>query len=156
MKIQEQDLFHGAAITQIVEFVNGNDLSITKAENKFGHYIINNRIHIVMKYRSNNRSPWRFGFSLNEIGLINATLKEKRDIFLVLICGSTTICVLNRAEIEECINVLSDIEQWISVSSKYGSSLWINGSKAKIQYSIRHNDYPRKLFEIGDDNIEKR
>ncbi|MDM5337364.1 hypothetical protein QUF84_09070 [Fictibacillus enclensis] len=150
MKIQEHDLFRGAALSQLIEYAEEKAISICKVNNRFGHYMVNNHKNIFIKYRSNNRSPWRFNFSNTELKRISDIILEKKELYIVLICGSFSICVLDSFEVDSCVNIYGTTEQWISVSAKYGSSLWVKGSKGKIDYSIRHSDYPGKLFNMED------
>ena len=148
MHIQEQDLFHGAVLTQLVEFADS--ITIKKNKNEFGHYIINGSINIIVKYRSSRRSPWRFGFSENEIKIMQQMFADEEVLYLVLVCGSRTICVLNKDELNSVINVFSS-DSWITVESRYGSSMWVRGSGGRLDCSIRHNDFPKKLFEFAEE-----
>lgn len=71
MKIQEQDRFHGAALTQIVEHKSFKALN--RASAKYGHYLVNADRHVFTKYSKATRSPWSFTFQ----PLISRPFKRK-------------------------------------------------------------------------------
>lgn len=48
MKIQDQDLYHGAALTQIVEHASFKALN--RGSEKYGHYLVNKDQHVFIKY----------------------------------------------------------------------------------------------------------
>ncbi len=56
MKIQEQDIYHGAALTQIAEHESFKALN--KGSERYGHYLINADCHVFIKYSKAAVSPW--------------------------------------------------------------------------------------------------
>ena len=57
-KIQKQDLYHGAALTQIVEHPTFKALN--RASKNYGHYLVNADREVFVKYSASSSSPWGF------------------------------------------------------------------------------------------------
>lgn len=143
LKIQESDLFHGAVLTQITEYAGS--VTIAKDNEKFGSFIIDDEVLILLKYRTGNKSPWTFNLSSQDKTVFRETSSDNR-IFLILVCGSQTICVLSHEEVSFLVSYCDDGDCWISISAKHSSSLWVKGSQGSLNYSIRHSDFPKKIF----------
>jgi hypothetical protein len=56
MKIQEQDIYHGPGLVQIVEHKSFKALN--RASSKYGHYLINTDRHVFAKYSTKKKTPW--------------------------------------------------------------------------------------------------
>lgn len=147
MKIQEKDLFHGAAITQIVEHPSFKALN--RVGDKYGYYSINHDTRIFIKYRSNPRSPWAFTFQPGELEVIKASL-DKTVVFLCLVCGQYTVCALDGDEIKSAVDVDADGSQWVRVESRERGSMRVRGTKGEINHAIAHNSFPDKVFERAE------
>jgi len=102
MKIQEQDQYHGAALTQIVEHESFKALN--RASEKYGHYLVNTDKHVFVKYRTANRSPWTFTVQPDELAAIKTETDQDHEVFLCLVCGGKTVCALNSEEIKNVID----------------------------------------------------
>jgi hypothetical protein len=145
MKIQEKDLFHGAALTQIVEHKSFKALN--RATTKYGHYLVNTDRHVFVKYRKPNKSPWQHTFSDDEVAAIAAEIEKGHAVFLCLVCGNTTICALNTSEIQTLLNVnASSGQQWIRVDIPKGGSCRVSGSNGDLERTVPHNSFPKKVF----------
>jgi hypothetical protein len=72
MKIQEKDLFHGAALTQIVEHESFKALN--KADEKYGHYQVNHDRRLLVKHSkatsNTGTQTWSFSFKPDDIGIL--------------------------------------------------------------------------------------
>lgn len=145
MKIQEQDRFHGAALTQIVEHESFKALN--KASEKYGHYLINTDRHIFVKYRKPDFSPWTFTLQPDELSAIQSEAEANHIVFLALVCGSTTVCALTRHEINSIIDTVSTAQQWIRISVPKGGSCHVSGSMGELTRTVPHNSFPNKIFE---------
>lgn len=145
MKIQEQDIYHGAALTQIVEHPSFKALN--KVDEKYGHYLINLDKRIFVKYRTNEKSPWTFTLLPQEIEAIKTDINIGANVFLCLICARETVCAIDIKEVRILVDLDSDKPQWIKVDSVAKGSMWLSGSKGKLTYSIRHNLFPNGLFQ---------
>ncbi|ASS73622.1 hypothetical protein CIG75_00600 [Tumebacillus algifaecis] len=146
MRIREQDFFHGAALTRIVEHQSFKALN--KADERYGHYLINADTRIFVKYRSNEESPWQFNFTATELEGIREDLVAGARVFLCLVCGETTICALDSEEITTLLDINSTVQQRISVEVRQvRGSMWLSGSLGNLDRSIPHNAFPNKLFQ---------
>lgn len=145
MKIQEQDRFHGAALTQIVEHESFKALN--KASEKYGHYLINTDHHVFVKYRKPESTPWSFTVQPDELKAISSELMAGHTVYLALVCGTTTICALTSDEIQAVINLSVTASQWIRVDIPKGGSCHVTGSAGALKRTVPHNSFPNKLFE---------
>jgi hypothetical protein len=145
MKIQEQHLYHGAALTQIVQHQSFKALN--RASEKYGHYLVNTDRHVFVKYRTNDKSPWQYTFSPEELSTIDDEIKHKKRVFLCLVCGQTTVCALDADQIQVVLDLTKKEQQWIRVEVPSGSSCHVSGSKGKLEKTVPHNSFPDKVFE---------
>jgi len=144
MQIQEQDIFHGAALTQIVEHKSFKALN--RATAKYGHYLVNTDRHVFVKYRKPNRSPWQHTLSEDDIAGISAEITNGHAVFLCLVCGTTTVCALNSTEIGTILDLGGSRQQWIRIEIPKGGSCHVSGSKGKLKRTVPHNSFPEKIF----------
>lgn len=145
MKIQKHDLYHGAALAQIVK--HRSFKAINRASAKYGHYVVNTNRYLFVKYTAARRSPWRFLLHSDEIEGIKAEVEKKRNyVYLCLVCGRKTICALKRSEIKKVIDLSSDIPQWIQVKSPKGGRCHVCGSNGSLKYTVPHSSFPDKVI----------
>lgn len=150
MKIQKQDIYHGAALLQIIEHSSFTALNKT-ADKKYGHYRINANINIFIKYCSNTASPWTFNFQPLELEAIEKDYNSIEVVYLCLVCGHNTVCTIQKWQIESLLDLSSDRQQTISIEvrAKKGS-LWPTGSYGPLNKSIPHNLFPNIIFESNE------
>lgn len=144
MQTQEKDLFHGAALTQIVDHESFKALN--RASTKYGHYLVNTDRHVFVKYRKPNKSPWQHTLSSEDVGAISSEIRKGHSVFLCLVCGSTTVCALNTSEIKTVLDLAAEGQQWIRVEIPRGGSCHVSGSKGKLKRTVPHNSFPNKVF----------
>ncbi len=144
MKIQEQDLYHGAALTQIAEHKSFKALN--RGSTKYGHYLVNTDRHFFIKYRKPTRSPWQHTLSADEMKALIAACKKQEHVWLCLVCGNVTICALNKAEISTVLDLTSAAQQWVKVEVPQGGSCHVSGSNGALSKVVPHNSFPEKLF----------
>lgn len=144
MKIDQKDLYHGAALTQITEYAGFKALN--KADAKYGHYIVNTDRRILMKYSSAEGS-WHFSFNADDLATVKKDFKAKGKVFVVMVCGADTICILDRAEIETLLDFTGD-QQSIAVHYPKGGGLRVENRTLgkKLAHKIPHNAFPEKIF----------
>jgi len=145
MKIQKKDLFHGSALTQIVE--DPLFTALNKADEKYGHYQINHNKRLLVKHTSSNNSPWSFTLQPDDIDTVIGDISSDQQSFLCLICGETTICILTTEEFEQIIDTSENKAQWVKVDCPPGSGMRVSGTAGSIRSIIAHNAFPKKLFE---------
>ncbi|HEY6094790.1 MAG TPA: hypothetical protein VIU93_07535 [Gallionellaceae bacterium] len=144
MKIQEQDRFHGAALTQIVEHESFKALN--RASPKYGHYLVNTDRHVFAKYSKATRSPWSFTFQPNDLKSIQAEISAGNTVFLCLVCGTTTVCALTEEEFSKLIDLAFPSAQWVRVEVPSGGSCHLSGSLGSLKRTVPHNSFPEKVF----------
>ena len=145
MKIQKKDLFHGSALTQIVE--NPLFTALNKADEKYGHYQINHDKRLLVKHTSNDKAPWSFTLQPDDIDTVVADISSDQKSFLCLVCGQTTICILTTEEFEQLVDTNGKTAQWIKVDCRPGSGMRVSGSAGSIKAVIAHNAFPKKIFD---------
>ena len=148
MKIQPKDFFHGAALTQIVE--HQSFTALNKADDKYGHYLINANIRLLVKYSSPSDSPWQFTFNASDLKSISEDVAvDGIEFFACLVCGTETVCLLTKQQLSSVIDVYTEDAQWIRVQvPSAGMSMRVKGSTAMLDKTIAHNAFPKGLFEI--------
>lgn len=144
MKIQTQDLYHGAVLTQITEHPSFKALN--KADSLYGHYLVNHDTRLFVKYLSKATSPWNFKFSVNEMQSIQNDMQLTRNVFLCLVCGQETICSLNIQEFSNLIDLTSTENQSIIVEVPPNGSMHVKGTLGDLDRTLRHNSFPEKIF----------
>ncbi|WP_144401691.1 hypothetical protein [Isoalcanivorax pacificus] len=144
MKIQEQDFYHGAALTQIAEHPSFKALN--KGSSRYGHYLVNADCHIFIKY-SRSSGPWSFTFTSDQLEPLCNVQNSQADLFVCLVCGEETICVLNKEQLEVVIDMALTDSQWIRVEVPPGGRCRVSGSKGKLGKTVPHNTFPSCLFD---------
>ncbi|MEB1809567.1 MAG: hypothetical protein LPK26_20105 [Bacillaceae bacterium] len=144
MKIQTQDLYHGAVLTQITE--HSSFKALNKVDSQYGHYLVNHDTRLFVKYLTKQSSPWNFKFSYSELQSIQSDMESTARVFLCLVCGSETICALNIQEFSNLIDVTSSENQSIIIDVPAGGSMHVKGTAGKLSKSLPHNSFPNKLF----------
>jgi hypothetical protein len=144
MKIQEQHLYHGAALTQIAEHKSFKALN--RASAKYGHYLINTDRHVFIKYRKNSTTPWQHILSADEMNSLIAACKMNEHVLLCLVCGNVTICALDKTEIFTVLDLTSTAQQWVKIEIPKGGSCHVSGSNGALVKVVPHNSFPDKAF----------
>ena len=72
MKVQEQDIYHGTALMQIVE--HRSFKALNRASKEYGHYLINTDRKVFAKYATTKRSSWQFTFQLKDLAAISSAV----------------------------------------------------------------------------------
>ncbi|MCV7402181.1 hypothetical protein H7K24_18760 [Mycobacterium fragae] len=101
MKIDRQDLYHGAALLQIIEDGRGPVISRMWPEPYYRVLVgidgekEDNR-YLYIKYISRNLEPFRFSFTKHERKFLEDEFLERSGpVFIVLVCGTSYVCVLD-------------------------------------------------------------
>jgi hypothetical protein len=83
MKIQEQDIYHGPALMQIVEAPSFKALNKTD-DGIYGHYAVNKNHRLFVKYATARVSPWKFQFDVKAKKAISADVDSGAKTFVCL------------------------------------------------------------------------
>lgn len=144
MKIQDQDIYHGTALTQVVQ--HDSFKALNRASGKYGHYLVNKDQHLFVKYRTNRKSPWSFTLQPDELDAIRKEVKLKKFVFLCMVCGAATVCALTHEELQSIVDIASSTPQWIKVTVPKGGSCHVTGSIGALDRVVPHNAFPEKIF----------
>jgi hypothetical protein len=144
MKITEQDFYHGAALTQIVEHKSFKALN--RASSKYGHYIVNTDRHVFVKYRTASKSPWQHTLSAADVKAIATAIESSDKVWLCLVCGDHTICALDKDEIQTVLDLAATNQQWVRVDVPKGGSCRVSGSHGSLKRKVPHNSFPDKVL----------
>ena len=145
MRIQAKDLFHGAALTQIVE--HPSFTALNKVDEKYGHYLVNANIRLLVKYSSPSSSPWQFTFNENDLNSIcDDIMGEGVNFFTCLVCGTETVCLLSVEQLRAVIDLNAEESQWVRVEIPAGKSMRVKGSTGTLRRTIAHKAFPSDLF----------
>jgi uncharacterized protein with PIN domain len=146
MKSSKEDHFHGLALTKIIKYESFKALN--RASKEYGHYQMNHDTKLHIKYASSCKPQHKFQFVLNDSDLkrINKDIESESKAYICLVCGTQTICPINKTEIKEIIDLSSKTSQSIYVTAEPGKSLWVSGSTGRLKTSIPHNAFPSKIF----------
>lgn len=143
MKIQQKDLFHGAALTQLVE--HDSFKALNKADTKYGHYLVNTDRRLMVKLTEKATPPWQFTFQSDDLTTLRADIASGFKTYVVLVCGTKTICLLEEADFATIIDLTSHSAQWIRVEIPK-SSMRVRGSAGGLTRAIKHNAFPEDVF----------
>jgi hypothetical protein len=144
MKIQEQDIYHGTALMQIVE--HRSFKALNRASKEYGHYLINTDRQVFAKYATSKRSPWQFTFQPRDLTAISGAVASGDKVFVCLVCGHVTICALTENEIGHVIDLNSPTQQTIRVEVPMGGSCRVRGTNGALARTVPHNSFPDKVF----------
>jgi len=145
MKVQEKDLYHGAALTQITEHPSFKALN--KADDKYGHYLINADTRVMVKHTKAKGARWQFTFQPDDLATLQEDIKSKYKTFVCLVCGHTTICMLDPDQLNQVIDLSRPRAQAVVVLvRKPGASMTVRGPFGELKGKIPHKTFPRSLF----------
>ena len=144
MRIREKDLFHGAALTRIVE--HPSFTALNKADEKYGHYQINLDKRVLAKHTADSSQPWQFTFQPDDLEVLSMDIEAGVTTYVCLVCGETTICLLNQRQLQAVLDLESDDAQWVRVELPKGGSMRVRGSNGEVAGVIRHNAFPKAIF----------
>ena len=146
MRVQEKDIYHGAALTQIVEHPTFKALN--KADDKYGHYLINTDRRLTCKYRKSGKNKWQFTFQPHEIRNLLDDCRSRDKSYLCLVCSNVTVCALDENEIPQVLDLEREEQQSVYVQFPRGGSLHVSGSAGKLKKTVPHNSFPDKVSNL--------
>ena len=166
MKINNDHMYHGAALTQIAEhpaFTAINVFRTRQGASRSG-FVINSNIGVYLKYASEPKLPFNeyvFQFHTEHLFELRKIAKNHRYVYLGLICvQGRQICCLPLEMLEKLIDRRrkkkgSEEDQYtILVTMPKGGyfRVYISdpGKKKTFlgeQYKIARSDFPDKLFD---------
>ena len=129
MKIQEQDHYHGAALTQIVEA--SAFTALNSDPEKYGLYVINHDRRVLIKHAAKTRADGKYQFTFNSSDL--QTLQQQGGkhadkTFVALVCAHQVICGLSLAQLGSLVYLAGTGNQWVTVEAPAGRQLRTRGT----------------------------
>lgn len=146
MKVQEQDIYHGPALMQIVE--HDSFKALNKADDRYGHYLVNKDICLWFKYASSKDGPWSFTFSASDLVQVKKELGGKGKTFFVFACGHVSVCCLSEEELKKVVDLSSAKAQWVRIEAPENKQMRVTGSScADNPLKVAHNSFPGCIFK---------
>lgn len=146
MQTHKLDQYHGIALAQIVR--HPAFTALNRASDEYGHYRVNEDVVLFVKYRTGSRSPWSFTLHEGELERLRADLGSDARVFLCLVCGLKTVCLLPAEEADGAVIDLSCHDgQSIHVTLSPGKSMRVSGSAGALGRTVPHSAFPDDLFD---------
>lgn len=167
MKINDEDLFHGAALIQIAESDSFTGINAFKVGNQriSNAFRVNDSVGLLVKYCSkpNKYDDYVFNFNGDQQNIIQQLVTScgADCVFIALVCVEVgEICCLSYEEFSELIRrrreaKAADEDQYtVLITAEDGKSFRANisepgkrGVRLGQAYLISRNQFPRRLFE---------
>lgn len=142
-----RDQYHGAVLRKIVSHRHAQ---ICEIGDKVGHFQIDSETHLLVKYATNEKSPWRFIFRPEDVSLLLADHNRAERSYPVLVCGFDSICLLQAAEWFELLDTGNpDTQQTIVVRRKRGCQFRVSSPKETLKKTVSLSRFPSVLFKKG-------
>lgn len=141
MKVQQQDLLHGAALMQVVEHPGFKALN-KAPDGKYGHYVLNNDTRLFIKYTAGNGPDYWFTLSKEDVAAIRKDQTDGHRVFAVLVCGDETICAIPADDLWTVADKKPKGSQQVWVRSDAGKSMRFGHGQDQLLHVVPHNSFP--------------
>jgi hypothetical protein len=148
MTIDLQDMYHGAALTKIVE--HEEFTALNKADEQYGHYLVNKDILLWVKYATKPNGPWQFTFTAADAnGILKDDGDQKKRTFVVLVCGKSAVCCVEVETLKEIADLQSGKSQGVKATSLARKQIRLSGPLTKGMKPIKvpRNRFPDCIFD---------
>lgn len=145
MKIQQQDLFHGAALMQAVEHPSFKALN-KAPDGKYGHYVLNNDTRLFVKYTTGDGPDYWFTLSKQDVAAIRKDQADGYRAFAVLVCGGETICAVRAEDLWNVADARPSGGQQVWVRSDFGKSMRFGHGQDQLPHAIAHQSFPEVVL----------
>lgn len=149
MPIQDQDLYHGAAIVPMVEFPRFK--AINRApDSEYGVYLLNTDTALMVKYAkaTNASGKWVFDFSPDQ--LRNARTLEVRhrgQFYAVFVCYPKAVLALTWGELSSVVSLGSNRSQVVYCEIPPNKQIAVSGKgKKRLGRNVPRGEFPKRLF----------
>lgn len=146
MKIQRQDLFHGAALMQVVEHPSFKALN-KAPDGKYGHYILNNDTRLFVKYTTGAGPEYFFTLSADDVSSIRDDETGGHRVFLVMVCGEDTVCAVPSPDLWVLADKNTQASQQVWVRSYPGKSMRFGRGGHELVHTIPHSGFPAVVLD---------
>lgn len=139
MAIRKQEFYEGAALHLIAR--TG---LVTALRYDIPFFIFNDRLAVLMKYSTKNRSPWSFTFTSTEQALL-ADKSSKIDTAIVLICATDGIAAVRYEPFQRIAQARGSAIH-ISCYRQHGEHYEVNGPDGTLPRKVSPSSW-QKLLE---------
>lgn len=170
MRVNNEHIYHGAALTQIAEHPQFTAINVFKTPdgNSRSAFKINDDIAVYVKYATKSKPPhseYQFAFSAEHLEELDRISKKVLNVHVALVCvGAKEICRLSYADLLGLLKSRRDAkgkdEEQYTILARLDKGkrfrVYVNapGRKNRIageDLIVPRNDFPSKLFESGDE-----
>jgi hypothetical protein len=146
MAIKKQEFYEGAALHLVAR--SGHVKSV-RYDPPF--FFLNDRMRVLLKYSTKNRSPWGFTFTQDEQRHL-LTQAAGYPIIIGLICGSDGVAALS-FESYLMIAPLRDSAVHVSCYRDHGEHYEIGGPDGQLKRKVAPSSWQRILEDRGAGQI---
>ncbi len=151
--IHDFELFHGAVLTKIMRSDQPVALRMIETNTKeaWSAYIINDEVTLYVKYstkpmpreRESGAFVWTFSFTPDQLAELRK-LGQEHFVYVALVCGqrdiakgSMHVSFMEQAEIDECIDLMDEVQQNVFVKFVPGGKLRVWGPRNSSRNPIK-------------------
>lgn len=157
MKINDDHLFHGAALTQIAEHKQFTAINVVRISGDVSRsaFRINDDIGIYLKYAQNPKPPaddYIFTFSELNKSELAALSKKYEKLFIAMVCvHDRQICCLAYSELQDWLE-----KRRLALGSKEDTSTILVGLRQGGYFRVNMNEPGRRKIYLGQPQLVPR
>lgn len=138
--IEKSEYYHGAAIASLLQ---NEDLTLRK-KGLLG-YIVDDKVFVFLKYRTNPTTPWRFAFDQEDVNRCNKMVSEYGKAVVGLVCAGDGVCGLTWNEVNE---LLGSKAGWVCAQRKHNKSYGVTGQEADLKNKVALSRWSTIISEL--------
>jgi len=146
--INRRDPYDGIVLRSLAKY--GEPFQIADLADKAGHFCLNEDAFLLVKYASQNQSPWRFTFRPDDIETLVNDHNEGGlfgGSYVCLVCGYNSLCALQEDEWSSILDFNTAGQQTVVVRRDPRSSFEVTGSSGELDRKIPASRFPSLVFE---------
>lgn len=147
MALSISSSYYGMALYQLIDEKSSFKISTFPTQSN-NSYSIDNKIGLHLKYSSKKQSPWQFNFTKQQQEELKIMYEMHEHTFLVFICGNDGITCIHYHELKKLLDEFYEDTEWIKLKRLSGQSYSASGKDGVLEYKLKANDYPKKVFEL--------
>lgn len=165
MKINDDHLYHGAALTQVAEHPSFKAINADSDHGTLSRsvFLINHDIGLYLKYASEPKGKFKefiFTFHENHLADLNALKAKRKNVFLVLVCVSAReICCVPYSEFLNLQSIRkrqkgADEDSYaviVTIPKRKQARVYMNAPGRKRvmigERKVPRDDFPSRIFE---------
>ena len=145
MAIDVFELYHGAALTKLLNF--GEKITIkTFPSNSNATFTLNEKVGIYIKYSRKRMTPWIFTFKKLHQEELRTISELHKKTYLVLVCGVDGITCIEYEKLKKILNEQFGEAEWIRVHRYRREQYQLTGSDGKLNYKMSKKKFPSEII----------